>query len=321
MPAMVRDGDSTTTGHGCDAVTTVTGPTGASSNVHANGIDVETETNPTSPHTIPGGGGCVPHSAVINVGSPNVFTGGLAIARLGDSTDGGALISGSPNVFVNSAAATTEAMGWDEIALPPAEAEVVFAAINEETNEFIGAAANPEPTSNEFGEYGDGHLTSERNATSPTTGEEGTLTVEETSSSTYPEYTGELLNFLPHTDSRIKDELKTILEAIATQLGTTLTMTSAYRSPDYNKRVGGAKTSQHMLGNAVDVVQTEFSQQGRIDFIQACIDNGIQGIGIYNSFTHVDIGGKRCWGPTGSRKSLPQVSWAISTLQSAGYST
>jgi uncharacterized Zn-binding protein involved in type VI secretion len=98
MPAIVRDGDPTTTGHGCDAVTTVTG---SSTNVFANGIGVERKGDPTSPHTIPAGSACVPHSAVINVGSPNVFTNGIPTARVGDSTDGGAITSGSPNVFVN----------------------------------------------------------------------------------------------------------------------------------------------------------------------------------------------------------------------------
>lgn len=100
MPAIVRDGDPTTTGHGCDATTTVTGPTGAGS-VFANGIAVETKGNPTAPHTILSGSVCVPHSAVINVGSPNVFVKGIAVARVGDSTDGGAITAGSPNVFVN----------------------------------------------------------------------------------------------------------------------------------------------------------------------------------------------------------------------------
>ena len=98
MPAIVRDGDPTTTGHGCDAATTVTGPSG---NVFANGIGVERQGDPTSPHTIPAGSACVPHSAVINVGSSNVFTNGIPTARVGDSTDGGAIIAGSSNVFVN----------------------------------------------------------------------------------------------------------------------------------------------------------------------------------------------------------------------------
>ena len=100
MPAIVRDGDPTTTGHGCDDTTTVTGPTGAGS-VFANGIAVETKGNPTAAHTILAGTVCVPHSAVINVGSPDVFVRGIAVARVGDSTDGGAITAGSPDVFVN----------------------------------------------------------------------------------------------------------------------------------------------------------------------------------------------------------------------------
>lgn len=102
MPAVARDKDPTTTGHGCDATTTVTGPTGASANVFANSIAVECKGNPTSAHDILEGIVCVPHSAVINVGSENVFVGGIAIARVGDSTDGGAITAGSPNVFANS---------------------------------------------------------------------------------------------------------------------------------------------------------------------------------------------------------------------------
>lgn len=98
MPAVARNGDPTTTGHGCDSTTTVTGP---SSNVFANSIGVERKGDPTSPHTINAGRSCVPHSASINAGSGNVYVNNIPIARVGDSTDGGAIISGSPNVFAN----------------------------------------------------------------------------------------------------------------------------------------------------------------------------------------------------------------------------
>jgi uncharacterized Zn-binding protein involved in type VI secretion len=99
MPAVARNGDPTTTGHGCDATTTVTGP---SSNVFDNNIGVERRGDPVSPHTIPSGSSCVPHSAVINVGSSNVFVNSIPVARVGDSTDGGAITAGSSNVFANS---------------------------------------------------------------------------------------------------------------------------------------------------------------------------------------------------------------------------
>jgi uncharacterized Zn-binding protein involved in type VI secretion len=102
MPAIARLGDSTTTGHGCDGVTTVVGPTGASARVYANGIPIECIGNPTAPHTIKVGDACVPHGAVINAGSSNVFVGSIGVGRIGDSTDGGNIITGSPDVFANS---------------------------------------------------------------------------------------------------------------------------------------------------------------------------------------------------------------------------
>lgn len=101
MPAIARNGDPTTTGHGCDGTTTVTGPTGAGAKVFANGIAIECIGNPTAAHTINSGRSCVPHAAAINAGSGNVFVGGIGVARVGDSTDGGAITAGSSNVIAN----------------------------------------------------------------------------------------------------------------------------------------------------------------------------------------------------------------------------
>ena len=96
MPGVTRDGDATTTGHGCDDTTTVTGP---STNVFCNTKGVERKTDPTSAHTILSGLSCVPHSAVINAGSGTVFVNSKSIARIGDSCDDGAITAGSSNVF------------------------------------------------------------------------------------------------------------------------------------------------------------------------------------------------------------------------------
>jgi uncharacterized Zn-binding protein involved in type VI secretion len=99
MPGVTRDGDATTTGHGCDATTTVTGP---STNVFCNTKGVERKTDPTAAHTIPNSASppvCVPHSSVINAGSGTVFVNSKSIARIGDSCDGGAITAGSSNVF------------------------------------------------------------------------------------------------------------------------------------------------------------------------------------------------------------------------------
>ena len=100
MPAVTRDGDATTTGHGCDFTTTVTGP---STDVFCNTKGVERKTDPTAAHTIPNGASppvCVPHSSVINAGSGTVFVNSKAIARVDDSCDlGGSITGGSSNVF------------------------------------------------------------------------------------------------------------------------------------------------------------------------------------------------------------------------------
>ena len=96
MPGVTRDGDATTTGHGCDDTTTVTGP---STNVFCNTTGVERKTDHTSAHTILSGLSCVPHSAVINAGSGTVFVNSKSIARIGDSCDDGAITGGSSNVF------------------------------------------------------------------------------------------------------------------------------------------------------------------------------------------------------------------------------
>ena len=100
MPAVTRDGDTTTTGHGCHTTTTVTGP---STDVFCNSKGVERKGDPTAAHTIENSATppvCVSHlGAVINAGSSTVFVNGKAIARIGDSCDSGAITEGSGDVF------------------------------------------------------------------------------------------------------------------------------------------------------------------------------------------------------------------------------
>ena len=100
MPGVTRDGDATTTGHGCDATTTVTGP---STDVFCNTKGVERKGDPTASHTIPNEADppvCVTHtSATITEGSSTVFVNGRAIARITDDCDAGDITEGSTNVF------------------------------------------------------------------------------------------------------------------------------------------------------------------------------------------------------------------------------
>ena len=124
---------------------------------------------------------------------------------------------------------------------------------------------------------------------------------------------------MPHTDPRILPELRDKLVLLAQELDTTLTITSAYRSPEYNKRVKGAKKSMHVQGKAVDIVQTGYSIRERQEFIRAAHKVGLTGIGVYNTFTHIDIGGKRAWGSPSSFRHLYKFPWAQETLKPLGY--
>jgi uncharacterized Zn-binding protein involved in type VI secretion len=100
MPAVSRVGDSLTTGHACVGTTTI-----ASSNtdgtVKANGINVIVIGAPTVSHPFPPNPPCAPHVANLNAGSPTVFVNGIAIGRIGDSADAGAMTSGASTVFAN----------------------------------------------------------------------------------------------------------------------------------------------------------------------------------------------------------------------------
>jgi len=95
MPQISRNKDLAATGHGC----TPTVPVIASQfTVFSNGIAVARPGDMCAPHTI-GETICVFHDANINRGSSTVFAEGTPVARVGDSTDAGAMIQGAPNVF------------------------------------------------------------------------------------------------------------------------------------------------------------------------------------------------------------------------------
>jgi uncharacterized Zn-binding protein involved in type VI secretion len=99
MPAVSRKGDSLSTGHICTSTTTLDTP--GQGTCFANSILIARVSDPTVSHPFPPNPPCAPHVANVNAGSPNVFVEGLAVARIGDSADAGAMTSGSGNVFAN----------------------------------------------------------------------------------------------------------------------------------------------------------------------------------------------------------------------------
>ena len=56
------------------------------------------------------------------------------------------------------------------------------------------------------------------------------------------------------SDEILVDEaLTVVLQCIREHFGKAVTITSGYRTPAHNAKVGGAKSSQHLLGRAADI--------------------------------------------------------------------
>ena len=78
------------------------------------------------------------------------------------------------------------------------------------------------------------------------------------------------------------------------QTGTAVVINSGYRSAGKNASVGGAKKSIHMTGGAIDV-RISGDYDTRASFVVAASRAGFTGIGVYSTFIHLDIAGRRAW--------------------------
>ncbi len=91
-------------------------------------------------------------------------------------------------------------------------------------------------------------------------------------------------------------ELAYNLEVLRAHFNSPVTINSAYRSPVYNRQVGGAVNSQHLSGRAADIVISEVEPNDVADAIEFLIETGLMkegGVGRYDTFTHYDIRGTK----------------------------
>ncbi len=81
-----------------------------------------------------------------------------------------------------------------------------------------------------------------------------------------------------------------------------LDLTNAYRCKEHNADVGGSTNSQHIKGKAADIKSNTLSPSeiaSITDDLMKSEKFKLGGIGIYNTFTHVDIRGyKARWSKT-----------------------
>ena len=82
------------------------------------------------------------------------------------------------------------------------------------------------------------------------------------------------------------------LQFLRDYTGRPITINSAYRSPEHNAKVGGSKTSQHLLGKAADITIQSLKPAEVFMIIEELIDMGHMlqgGLGLYDTFVHYDI--------------------------------
>tara|TARA_R110001583_G_scaffold149216_1_gene301127 strand:+ start:860 stop:1270 length:411 start_codon:yes stop_codon:yes gene_type:complete len=85
------------------------------------------------------------------------------------------------------------------------------------------------------------------------------------------------------------------LQALRDHIGKPIRVISGYRSPKYNRRIGGARRSQHMTAKAADIKVTGMSPSEVKEAIVELIKEGKMmkgGIGLYKTFTHYDVRGR-----------------------------
>ena len=84
-------------------------------------------------------------------------------------------------------------------------------------------------------------------------------------------------------------ELVGLLERVRSHFkGKPITINSACRCEDHNNAVGGHKKSKHMQGIAADIVVKGIPSAAVYQYIDYIAPDRY-GLGIYESFTHVDV--------------------------------
>jgi len=85
------------------------------------------------------------------------------------------------------------------------------------------------------------------------------------------------------------------LQVLREHLGKPIRVISGYRSPKYNRKIGGARRSQHMLAKAADIKVAGMSPADVKAAIVSLIKDGSMapgGVGLYTTFTHYDVRGR-----------------------------
>lgn len=100
----------------------------------------------------------------------------------------------------------------------------------------------------------------------------------------------------PYPEKWIESRLRPLCEALevlrAELGGKAITVGSGYRDPEYNRAIGGARSSQHMEGRAADITVKDVDAKTVHDTALRLYREGklkIGGLGEYPGFCHLDV--------------------------------
>ena len=86
----------------------------------------------------------------------------------------------------------------------------------------------------------------------------------------------------------VAPRLVMVFQTIRDHFGAAVTINSGYRTPQYNTKVGGVTDSQHCYGTAADIV-VKGQKPAAVAAYARKIMPDWGGVGVYDSFTHIDI--------------------------------
>lgn len=78
------------------------------------------------------------------------------------------------------------------------------------------------------------------------------------------------------------------LRQTQSMFGAPLIINSGYRSPEYNRQVGGAPNSQHIKGKAVDIDTSYMNEEQKAKLLSSALASGFTSVGFYPRFMHFD---------------------------------
>lgn len=90
----------------------------------------------------------------------------------------------------------------------------------------------------------------------------------------------------------VDSELIDVLEDVRAHFNKPVIVTSGYRTPEYNAKIGGVKNSQHTKGTAADIKVKGVPARKVQEYLKHKYWDRY-GIGSYLTFTHIDVRSKK----------------------------